>query len=100
MPQGERDELTRHARRWADVAWGRGWYEHAIDVLDRAVELNPDNFKLYRKRGAFLLMCPDPTVRDDVQGAADLRRACELSNWRDDLVRWAAELMTHNGEPA
>ena len=33
------------------------------------------------------------------QGFIDLRRACELSGWRDDLVRWVADLLTDNGDP-
>lgn len=98
MPQGDQDELVRHARRWADVAWNQGWHAHAIEVLDRALELHPADFKLYRKRGAFYLLCPDQKVRDEEQGIADLRRACELSDWREDVVRWVAGLLKSNGD--
>jgi Flp pilus assembly protein TadD len=97
MPPEESDEVARSARRWADAAWQRGLYAHAIDVLDHAIRLCPTDFKLYRKRGAFCLLCPDPDVRDEHQGVTDLRRACELSGWRDDLVRWAAETLADAG---
>jgi hypothetical protein len=96
----ETDELARCARRWADAAWVRGWYGHAVDVLDHAIRLDPDGYKLYRKRGTFYLLCPDSTVQDTVQGIADLMRACELSDWRDDLVRWVADLLTEKGYKA
>lgn len=100
MLQSDRDEMTRHARRWADVAWGRAWYTHAIEVLEKAIELNPNSFKLYRKRGAFYLLCPDSTIRDSEQAVMDLRKACKLANWREDVVRWVAELLSRNGEVA
>ena len=98
VPPDDPVAFTRHARRWADAAWVRGWHAHALDVLDHAIRLDPDNFKLYRKRGVFHLTCPDPTVRDEEQGFADLRRACELSGWRDDVARWVAEVLTGNGD--
>ena len=98
MPQDDRAALTRYARRWADAAWVQGWHAHAINVLDRAIELNPACYKLHRKRGVFLLLCPDQTVRDEEQAFADLRCACELSGWRDDLVRWVIALLTDNGD--
>lgn len=100
MPSAERDEMTRNARRWADVAWAQGWYAHAIDVLDKAIELSPRSYKLYRKRGAFYLLCPDPKIHDDEQGVADLRRACELVSWREDFVHWVTGFLSENGEPA
>jgi hypothetical protein len=100
MPPDDRDAPSRHARRWADAAWVQGWHAHALDVLDHAIRLDPENFKLYRKRGVFHLLCPDPTVRDEEQGFADLRRACELSGWRDDVVQWVAEVLTRNGNVA
>ena len=86
VPPDDPDAFTRHARRWADAAWERGWHAHALDVLDHAVRLHPADWKLYRKRGAFCLLCPDPALRDPQQGYADLRRACELAGWPDDLV--------------
>src|SRR5262249_4691011 len=89
-----------HARRWADVAWGRGWHEHALEVIDRAIELNPDSFKLYRKRGAFYLLCPDAKVQDSEQAVADLRKACDLNGWREDLVKWVVQLLKDRGEVA
>jgi hypothetical protein len=98
MPQTEREEQTRYARRWADVAWAREWHAHAIEVLDRAIELNPDSFKLYRKRGAFYLLCPDATVQDSEQAVADLRKACDLAGWREDFVRWVVDLLRNSGE--
>ena len=98
MSPDDPNALTRAARRWADAAWERGWHAHALDVLDHAIRLDPANVKLYRKRGVFHLVCPDPTVRDEEQGFADLRRACELSGWRDDVVRWVAEALTRNGD--
>ena len=98
LPPDDPNAFTRHARRWADAAWVRGWHDHALDVLDHAIRIDPDNFKLYRKRGVFNLTCPDPTVRDAEQGFADLRRACELAGWRDDLVRWVVEVLTRNGD--
>jgi Flp pilus assembly protein TadD len=98
MSQSDLAEMTRRARRWADVAWGQGWYRHAIEVLDCAVELDPGSFKLYRKRGAFYLLCPDPTIRDEEQAFADLRKACELTNWRGEVVRWVAALLARNGD--
>lgn len=97
MPKADLDELTRHARRWADVVWEKGWHSHAIDVLDRAIELNPECYKLYRKRGALYLSCPDSTIRDEVQGVADLRKACELAGWRNDLTRWVIGLLVEHG---
>jgi hypothetical protein len=97
MPQDDHDEMTRNARRWADAAWIQGWHAHAIEVLDHAIKLYPKGYKLYRKRGAFYLLCPDPTVQDTEQGIADLKQACKLSGWRDDLVRWASELLEDNG---
>jgi hypothetical protein len=100
MPHADRDELTRHARRWADAAWVQGWHQHAIEVLDHAIRLHPEGFKLYRKRGAFYLLCPDAKVRDEEQGISDLLRACELSNWREDTVHWIADLLTENGRTA
>ncbi len=63
MLQNEHEEQTRYARRWADVAWGEGWYTHAIDVLGKAIELHPDNFKLYRKRGASTCFAPIPRFK-------------------------------------
>ncbi len=98
-PPDDPAAFTRHARRWADAAWVRGWHAHALDVLDHAIRLDPANYKLYRKRGVFHLTCPDATVRDEEQGFADLRRACELSGWRDDVVRWVADVLTRNGDP-
>ena len=98
MPADGPDVFTRHARRWADAAWERGWHAHALDVLDHAIRLDPDDFKLFRKRGVFHLVCPDPTVRDEEQGFVDLRRACELAAWRDDLVRWVADVLTRTGD--
>ncbi len=98
MPSDDHAALTRHARRWADAAWVEGWYAHAIDVLDRAIELNPTCYKLHRKRGVFLLLCPDPTVRDEEQAFGDLRRACDLSGWKQDVVQWVIELLTRNGD--
>jgi len=99
MPPDDREAVSRHARRWADAAWVRGWHAHALDVLDHAVRFHPDCFKLFRKRGVFYLVCPDPTVRDEEQGASDLRRACELSGWREDLVQWVAGILSENGDP-
>jgi hypothetical protein len=99
MPLGDQEELTRYARRWADVVWNQGWYAHAIDVLDKAIELHPAGFKLHRKRGAFYLLCPDPKVRDEEQGIVDLRQACELSGWREEVVRWVVSFLLDNGEP-
>jgi hypothetical protein len=93
----EQDETGRRARRWADAAWERGWHAHAIEVLDLAVRACPNDFKLYRKRGAFFLLSPDPEVLDEAQAYADLRRACELSGWRPDLVEWAAGLLARAG---
>jgi hypothetical protein len=98
-PNGQ-DPFTRNARRWADTAWVRGWHAHALDVLDHAIRIDPDNFKLFRKRGMFHLLCPDSTVRDEEQGFLDLRRACELSDWRDDLVRWVADVLIRIGDKA
>ena len=98
VPPDDPDAFTRSARRWADAVWVRGWHAHALDVLDHAIRLDPANFKLYRKRGVFHLLCPDRAVRDEEQGFADLRRACELSGWRDDLVRWVVEVLTRNGD--
>ena len=86
MPSDDPAVLTRHARRWADAAWVRGWYAHAVAVLDKAVELDPTCYKLNRKCGAFLLLCPDATVRDAEEGVADLRRACVLAGWREDVA--------------
>jgi hypothetical protein len=100
MPRDDRHEPDHHARRWADAAWARGWHAHAIEVLDHAIRLTPNGYKLYRKRGAFYLVCPDPKVRDEEQGFADLWEACEHSGWREDLVRWVTELLTDNGHPA
>jgi Flp pilus assembly protein TadD len=100
MPEDDLDAQTRSARRWADTAWEQGWYEHAIDVIDWALRLHPNAYKLYRKRGAFYLTCPDSTLRDEEQGAADLRRACELSGWREDLVRWVVGVLMENGDIA
>ena len=99
VPPDDLAVFTRHARRWADAAWVRGWHAHALDVLDHAIRLDPDNFKLYRKRGVFHLTCPDATVRDEEQGFMDLRRACELAGWRDDVTRWVADVLTLNGDP-
>jgi hypothetical protein len=48
MDQEGRDAPSRFARRWADAGAG-GW--HALDVLDHAIRINPDDFKLFRKRG-------------------------------------------------
>ncbi len=98
MPPDDRAAFTRNARRWADAAWERGWHAHALDVLDHAIRFDADDFKLFRKRGAFNLLCPDSTVRDEEQGFSDLRRACELSGWRDELVRWAAEMLADIGD--
>jgi Flp pilus assembly protein TadD len=98
MPQEDQDELVRHARRWADVAWNQGWHAHALEVLDRAIKLNPTDYKLYRKRGAFYLLCPNQKVRDEEQGIADLRLACELSGWREDVARVVVELLKRNGD--
>ena len=92
-----RADFSRSARRWADAAWADGWHAHALDVLDHAIWLNPDDFKLFRKRGACHLLCPDPCLRDDARGFADLLRACELSDWREDVVRWAAAVLTESG---
>jgi hypothetical protein len=100
MPRDERDELARRARRWADAAWAQGWHAHAIDVLDRAIRVDPRGYKLYRKRGAFYLVCPDATVRDTVQGIADLLKACELSGWEEEVARWVADLLTEYGYKA
>ncbi len=97
MPSDDPAALTRHARRWADAAWVQGWYAHAIDVLDRAVELHPACFKLRRKRGAFLLLCPDPTVRDEEQAFADLRRACALAGWGEEVAGWVVGLLARSG---
>src|SRR5687767_14428958 len=71
---------------------------HAFDVLDHAIRLDPDDFKLFRKRGAFHLICPDPWLQDLGRGFADLRRACELSGWRVDLVEWASGLLAEFGD--
>ncbi len=98
MPSDDPAALTRHARRWADAAWVEGWYAHAIDVLDRAIELHPTCFKLHRKRGVFLLLCPDPTVRDEEQAFGDLRHACALAGWREGVVHWVIGLLTKNGD--
>lgn len=92
--------FARTARRWADAAWVRGWHAHALDVLDHALWLAPDDFKLFRKRGAFYLLSPDPWLRDADRGFSDLRRACELCGWRADLVGWAAELLAECGAGA
>ena len=100
MSDEYRAAFSRHARRWADAAWADGWHTHALDVLDHAIRLDPDDFKLFRKRGAFHLVCPDPWLRDRERGFADLRRACELSGWRGDLVGWAIELLATYGDGA
>jgi hypothetical protein len=100
MPHDERDELARYARRWADVAWAQGWYEHAVEVLDHAIRLQPDGYKLYRKRGTFYLLCPDSKLQDTEQGIADLLKACELSDWREDMVQWIADLLNEHGYKA
>ena len=92
-----RAEFSRSARRWADAAWADGWHAHALDVLDHAIRLDPDNFKLFRKRGAFHLICPDPWLRDRERGFTDLLRACELAEWRGDLVEWASGLLAEFG---
>jgi hypothetical protein len=97
-PSESRDLSSRYARRWADAAWAGGWHAHALDVLDHAIHLDPEDFKLFRKRGAFHLLCPDPWLRDPRRGSADLRRACELCGWRADLVEWAAGLLEECGE--
>ena len=98
MTNDFRADVSRAARRWADAAWADGWHAHALDVLDHAILLDPEDFKLFRKRGAFHLVCPDPWLRDAVRGFADLRRACELSGWRGDLVEWAAALLAECGD--
>jgi hypothetical protein len=98
VDQEGRDASSRFARRWADAAWAGGWHAHALDVLGHAIRLNPDDFKLFRKRGALHLICPD--LRDAARGFADLRRACELSGWRPDLAGWAAELLEECGDGA
>ena len=93
-----RADFSRSARRWADAAWADGWHAHAFDVLDHAIRLDPDDFKLFRKRGAFHLICPDPWLQDLGRGFTDLRRACELAGWRGDLVEWASGLMAEFGD--
>ena len=71
------DEPTRH-----DFA------QHTVRIVRKS----------HRKRGTFYLLCPDQTVRDEEQAFTDLRCACELSGWRDDLVRWVIALLTDNGD--
>lgn len=93
-----RADISRSARRWADAAWADGWHAHAFDVLDHAIRLNPDDFRLFRKRGAFHLICPDPWLQDLGRGFTDLLRACELSGWRRDLVEWASGLLAEFGD--
>jgi hypothetical protein len=100
MVPDELDAYSRFARRWADAAWAGGWHAHALDVLDHAIRLNPGDFKLFRKRGSFHLLCPDPWLRDARRGFADLRRACELCGWRADVSAWVAELLAECGEGA
>jgi hypothetical protein len=97
MVPDDLDAYSRFARRWADAAWAGGWHAHALDVLDHAIRLNPDDIKLFRKRGSFHLICPDPWLRDARRGFADLRRACELCGWRPDVAAWVAELLAECG---
>ena len=98
MPPDDPAALTRQARRWADAAWVEGRHATAIDILDRAILLHPTCYRLHRKRGAFLLVCPDPTVRDEEQAFADLWRACALAGWREDIAGWVIGLLAGNGD--
>ncbi|MDH3272289.1 MAG: tetratricopeptide repeat protein [Gemmatimonadota bacterium] len=71
------DALIWMGRRTAYL----GHYREAIETYTHALELHPDDARLYRHRGHRYL-----TVREPDNAIADLRRAVELTDGRPDEV--------------
>lgn len=71
------DALIWMGRRTAYL----GRYREAIDLYTRALELHPDDARLYRHRGHRYI-----TVRELDRAIDDLRRAAELTEGRPDQI--------------
>jgi tetratricopeptide (TPR) repeat protein len=74
---GSADALIWVGRRAAYL----GRYGEAIDVYSQALELHPEDARLYRHRGHRYL-----TLRQFDEAIADLRRAAELTSGKPDEV--------------
>jgi tetratricopeptide (TPR) repeat protein len=71
------DALIWMGRRTAYL----GRYRAAIDVFTHAVDLHPDDARIYRHRGHRYL-----TVREPVNAIADFERAAELTEGQPDQI--------------
>ena len=58
-----------------------GQYADAIENLDEALQVNPDNAFLHNGKAWLLATCPDDEVRDGKLAVEHATKACELEAW-------------------
>jgi tetratricopeptide (TPR) repeat protein len=72
------------AERGAMLAY-YGQYEKALADYNKAIRLDPDDQFTYCDLGWLLAACPDEKLRSGKQAVQHATKACQLSNWKDDL---------------
>ncbi|MBC8291070.1 MAG: tetratricopeptide repeat protein [Planctomycetes bacterium] len=62
-----------------------GQYEKALADYNKAIRLDPDDQVTYCDLAWLLAACPDEKLRSGKQAVQHATKACQLSNWKDDL---------------
>lgn len=67
----------------AKVHVGLKDYAHAINDMNKAIELDSDNTASLNNLAWLLATCPNPALRDGQRALQLAQRACELSEWKE-----------------
>ena len=67
----------------------QGNWQSAIEDVQQAVDLNPDDHATWTLMAMLRAACPDDAVRDGPTAVQCAQKACELSNWEDPQARIA-----------